>query len=710
MLVALRHALGLSLAGLDRFGWQRDPILLLGREGRWRLPWVLFGLAVCPLVFGALLVSGPLAFETAALHEGWIVRKFSTSSSTFPFEPAQPLSYVHEVLTWLPLLLAPLIVLRVVHGVSWRRGFSYGNGFRWLDFCRAAAALLVVLAPAAALTYYLEPQQHQWRWPGIAILPWIALGLGALLVQTLAEDVFFLGYLHRTWGAVLAFRLPAAAAVTAVFVLPHLFNADVQRDMLLGVIDHAINTVIAIAVLLRTQNLAASAGLHWANNAFILLRPTGPEQVSPLALIVYTDPVYAAGGSYLYDPITLAGLIAGPALLLTLLFWRRSPLRLAKAPVELPAVGSPAAPGADRREAEASKASPRVLSRLSAGLALLMWRRDPVLLLGREGRWRWPWVLAGGAAIMLLSFLLFQVAFAFENYALRQGWISRTPAGVVFPFEPAEPASYVNDLLSWLPWLLPPLIALRIVHGVSWRRAFSYGNGFRWLDFCRAASALLLLIGVAAALTYLLEPQQHQVRWPGTDALPWIALGLCAILVQTLGEDVLYLGYLHRTLGAVLAIRLPVAAAVTALFIVPHLANSDIQRDMLLGVVGLAVMTVVSIAVLLRTQNLAASAGLHWANNAFILLRPGAPEEVTPLALVVYTDPVYAAGGSHLYDPATYFYTVAGLTLLLVLLMWRRSPFCLPKAPPPVASAGHRPPATAETVAAAPATAASWTE
>src|SRR5512145_2771683 len=137
MLVALRHAFGLSLAGLGRLAWQRDPLLLLGREGRWSLPWVLFGLAVCPLVFGALLISGPFAFETVALHEGWIVSKFSTSSSTFPFEPAQPLSYVFEVLTWLPLLLAPLIVLRVVHGVSWRRAFSYGNGFRWLDFCRA---------------------------------------------------------------------------------------------------------------------------------------------------------------------------------------------------------------------------------------------------------------------------------------------------------------------------------------------------------------------------------------------------------------------------------------------------------------------------------------------------------------------------------------------------------------------------------------------
>ena len=112
------------------------------------------------------------------------------------------------------------------------------------------------------------------------------VGLRAVLVQTLAEDVFFLGYLQRTWGAVLPLQLPMAAALTTVFLLPHLANQDVQRDILLGVLHFAIMTPISIAMLLRTQSLAAAAGLHWANNAFILLRPGAPEQVTPLALVV----------------------------------------------------------------------------------------------------------------------------------------------------------------------------------------------------------------------------------------------------------------------------------------------------------------------------------------------------------------------------------------------------------------------------------------
>jgi hypothetical protein len=95
---------------------------------------------------------------------------------------------------------------------------------------------------------------------------------------------------------------------------------------------------------------------------------------------------------------------------------------------------------------------------------------------------------------------------------------------------------------------------------------------------------------------------------------------------------------------------------------------------------------VVAFVVLFRTQNLAAAAGLHWMNNVFATLAPTVPGQPTVLALAVYTDPVYAAGGSRLFDPATHAAGVAGFALLLVMLMWRRSPFYLAQAPQPAPS------------------------
>src|SRR5262249_35867303 len=109
MLVAMRHAMG-------RLAWRLDPVLLLGREGRWRWPWVLAGMAMALLLFFALSFA-PATFEEIALGKGWIRESFS--SAVFPFEPARPLSYLFDLLTWVPLLLPPLVVLRIVHGVSW---------------------------------------------------------------------------------------------------------------------------------------------------------------------------------------------------------------------------------------------------------------------------------------------------------------------------------------------------------------------------------------------------------------------------------------------------------------------------------------------------------------------------------------------------------------------------------------------------------------
>jgi uncharacterized protein len=332
-----------------------------------------------------------------------------------------------------------------------------------------------------------------------------------------------------------------------------------------------------------------------------------------------------------------------------------------------------------------------VIVRHAAGNALARLRQlvrepDPVLLLGRERRWRWPWLLLGLAAAFLLSAGLSVAPSAFEGLAFERGWISQAFSRQVFPFEPDRPLSFIYDLLYWVPFLLPPLAVLGVIHGVSWRRAFSYGVGFQWHQFWRAALALLLIVMVGAAIGYLLAPQQYRFPTFNPGILPWLLLACGMVFVQTLAEDVFFRGYLLRTVGAVLPFRIPVTAAVIAFFVHGHLQNQDFQRDIVLVVLYFVAMEIISYAMLFRTQNLAASAGLHWMGNATYLLLPDAPELITSLALAVYTDPVYTAGGSKLFDPQMHISTCLFLVLLLVLLLWRRSPFYLEKAAAPVAT------------------------
>jgi membrane protease YdiL (CAAX protease family) len=329
MLAAWRYAIGAVLARLYRLALQPDPMLLAGREGRWRWPWAVLGLLLTALLF-ALLALAVIALEELAVRKRWVSDGFP--QNVFPLDPAQPITYADVLMASLPFLIAPLAALPLAHGVSWRRAFSIsGVGFRWVQFWRAALALLIVGLLAHVLGYGLEPQQYHFPARTSAHALWMVLALGVIFVQSLGEEVLFRGYLLRVWGAVLPLRLPVTAGVIALFVTGHAWNEDLQRDPLLNVVYFIVGEVVAYAVLFRTRNLAASAGLHWMNNVVALLLPTVPGQPTTLAFAVYTDPVYAAGGSRLLDPLTHAAGLVGVLLLLAMLLWPRSPFYLAPA-------------------------------------------------------------------------------------------------------------------------------------------------------------------------------------------------------------------------------------------------------------------------------------------------------------------------------------------------------------------------------------------
>jgi len=324
----------------------------------------------------------------------------------------------------------------------------------------------------------------------------------------------------------------------------------------------------------------------------------------------------------------------------------------------------------------------------SVTLRQLTIERDPVLMQGREGRWRWPWLIAGMAVTGVIVVLMYMAAIEVPASQNMLAWLlsKDTPQ---FELAPHEPYTFVLWPVVFVPILIAPLLTLWWVHGVSWRRAFSYGRGFDWGQFLRAAMAYLLITGAFLGFSVYWNPRYFQFYLPGLDYIPWFVLALAVIFVQSLSEEVFVKGYLLRVWGAVLPFRLPVTVAVIFLFVLAHIFNAGLRTDTGLKLMYLAFGEVISFAVFFRTQNIAASAGLHWMHNVYVNLLVGTEDSGTEMVLSLYTDLGAPADGSRLLNPYEHLASLLSLILIFALLWWRRSPFCLSKALQPPASGGR---------------------
>jgi membrane protease YdiL (CAAX protease family) len=270
-----------------------DPVLLQGREGRWRLPWVIAGLGVTS--------AAGVMFFTYSDWPDWLL-------STVGWAAEPPGNIRHDVkvlLFWLPVLVAPLLTLWAVHRVSWRRAFSYGVGFSWRDYVRAALAFFLVWSAAFAVAFCLGFAQF---WSGLRggpgyIIAQLVVMLGAVFVQTLAEEVMFKGYYLRVLGAVWPFRLPLVVALIAFFTSLHL-----PRPSAFHLVPILTFAVVSFAIYFRTQNLAAATAIHWMQNVFAI-----------------TEWPYFVGFFWIALEMLKYGV------LVALLIWPRSPFYLLKA-------------------------------------------------------------------------------------------------------------------------------------------------------------------------------------------------------------------------------------------------------------------------------------------------------------------------------------------------------------------------------------------
>lgn len=156
------------------------------------------------------------------------------------------------------------------------------GGFRPAAFGAGIAAVAAIGLGTTALTFALAPPVRQ-----ADTLAWarlLPLAVPLVLVQTAAEELLFRGYLTQTLAA--RFRSPRVWALlpAAAFGALHWDGATYGPDAWLAV---AAATAVGLAltdVTVRTGNLSAAIGIHFANNLVALLVVAMPGPTAALAL------------------------------------------------------------------------------------------------------------------------------------------------------------------------------------------------------------------------------------------------------------------------------------------------------------------------------------------------------------------------------------------------------------------------------------------
>lgn len=237
-----------------------------GQNAFWR--YLLTTLAMVWIAFGVQL----LAILPAFVIEGTTdITQFSTITllvvAMIPF----------------PFVIATLWGgLRVLHQRPFQSLLRPGGGFSWAKLLLSGGLWLGFMGAADVISAALNPGNYEWTFDPLRSLPYFALALVLIPIQTSAEELIFRGYLTQWMGRYSKKIWLPLLVPSAVFMLLHGLNPEVESYgfWLTMPFYFAIGLLLGW-ITLRSGGLELALGLHAANNLYAAILVTFPDSAIP---------------------------------------------------------------------------------------------------------------------------------------------------------------------------------------------------------------------------------------------------------------------------------------------------------------------------------------------------------------------------------------------------------------------------------------------
>ena len=142
----------------------------------------------------------------------------------------------------------------------------------------------------------------------------------------------------------------------------------------------------------------------------------------------------------------------------------------------------------------------------------------------------------------------------------------------------------------------------------------------RWQRFFQGFGVWFLIQSILFAISFILEPDNLELAF---KPVQWLILLACALIltpIQTSTEELFFRGYILQGLGLITKQPLILMIINGVLFMLPHLANPEVQRGFLWMALYYFAFGVFCTLLTLKDNRLELAFGAHAANNLFVIL------------------------------------------------------------------------------------------
>lgn len=212
-----------------------------------------------PIYFAALI---------KASRRGEQVESLDTAEKLIGYFPF-PVSFSLIMVGFVLLLMFLWFGVKFFHRRPFSSLWSDEGRFRGKEFLAGVGISLVIFISSDVIAYFLSPQDHQWVFEPAKYFAFLPLALIFIPVQTLAEELFFRGYIYQGVGLATKNAWLAWLISGVLFGLFHFGNVEMDMGFWkLGIVYIGSGLMIGLSVLL-SKGIEFGWGFHLVNNLYL---------------------------------------------------------------------------------------------------------------------------------------------------------------------------------------------------------------------------------------------------------------------------------------------------------------------------------------------------------------------------------------------------------------------------------------------------------